>query len=127
MIIDHCRDFVEFLNLYVSIDNSNLPKAYEIVNLGDFCFCFYDEKTEELLGCIYLEDREGKTFLSGFSKRKNYKNIIEAINRVCEHFKSEDIYSDTPFKHAKYVLHKCGFEDLKDNILIKRSIKNGKQ
>lgn len=121
MIIDHCRDISELIRLYDSIDNSNLPELQKILNLKDFCFCFYDEKTEKLLGCIYLEDKEGKTFLSGFSIRKNYKNVLEAITTICEHFKDEDIYSETPFKHAKYVLKKCGFTEYKDNILIKRS------
>lgn len=126
MILDRCRDALQFMDLYFSVDRSNLPKAYEILALGDYCFCFYDDDNKgEFLGCIYLEGKEGKTFLSGFSKRKNYKNIIEAINQVCDYFKTEDIYSETPFKHARLVLKRCGFEDYKDNILIKRSIKNG--
>ena len=121
MIIDHCRDISELIRLYDSIDNSNLPELQKILNLKDFCFCFYEEETDRLLGCIYLEDKEGKTFLSGFSIRKNYKNVLEAITTICEHFKDENIYSETPFKHAKYVLKKCGFTEYKDNILIKRS------
>lgn len=122
MIIDHCRNLYEFLDLYNSIDNSNLPIPAEILKLNDFCFCFYDELSGKLLGVIYLEGREGKTFLSGFSKRKNYNNIIEAINTVTEVFKGkEDLYSETPFKHAKFVLKKCGFEQLSEKLFIKRS------
>ena len=120
MIIDHCRDEEEFFNLYNSIDNSNLPNPKDILELQDYCFCFYED-TGKLLGVIYLEGKDEKTYLSGFSVRKNYKNILTAINSVCNYFSEDDIYSETPHKHAKLMLKKCGFKQIKDNLFIKRS------
>lgn len=121
MIIDHCRNIREFLDLYNSIDNSNLAKAEDILNLKDYCFCFYEK--DKLLGAIYLEGKDDNVYLSGFSKRKNLKNIIEGIKFVCDYFSADDIYSETPFKHAELVLKKAGFEHFQDNIYIKRSKK----
>lgn len=120
MIIDHCRDEKEFYNLYNSIDNSNLHKAKDILNLKDFCFCFYDNN---LVAVIYLEQKGSKIYLNGFSKRKNYKNNIDAVNTICNHF-NIDIYAETPFKHAGLVLRRCGFKKI-DNNLYKRSKKYG--
>ena len=121
MIIDHCRNIQEFYNLYNSVDNSNLAKPDDILNLNDFCLCFYDEKTNKLRGVIYLEIRKGKIFLSGFSERKNYQNNIDAVIMVCEYLK-QDIYSETPFKNAAIILKKCGFKKISEN-LYKRSKK----
>lgn len=121
MIIDKIRDIKEFEDLYNSIDHSNLPKVTDLINTKDYLFCFYEEN---LLGCIYLELRNKKIFLSGFSKPKQLNKVIEAINHICNYFK-EDIYSDTPFKHAKLVLIRCGFKKITENIL-KRSKQYGK-
>ena len=120
MIIDHCRDEQEFYSLYNSIDNSNLPYPKDILALKDYCFCFYSDEGK-LLGVIYLEGKDDKTYLSGFSIRKNYKNILTAINSVCNYFSDDDIYSETPHLHAKIMLKKCGFKQIKENLFIKRS------
>ena len=55
------------------------------------------------------------------SKDKNMENVIEALKCVCNYFKTDDIYAETPFRHAKLVLKKVGFEKLKGNIFIKRT------
>lgn len=123
MIIDRCRDIDEFKTLYNSIDNSNLPEPDKILALKDYCFCFYEKN--KLVGVIYLEGKDGKIYLSGFSKRHNLPNILNGLSYICDYFKDDDIYSETPFKHAKIVLKKVGFTKLKGNIYIKRS-NNGK-
>lgn len=114
MIIDKIRDVKEFVDLYNSIDHSNLWKIEELLE-HDLIFCFYSEITNKLLGCIYLEPKGDKTYLSGFSKRKNLHNIILAINAICDYFPF-DMYSETPFKHAGYVLKKTGFEKINTNL-----------
>jgi len=122
MIIDKIRDTKEFTDLYNSVDNSNLWTLEELLNCQDI-FCFYSEITGKLLGCIYLERKKDKDFLSGFSRRKNLHNIIEAIKTICNYF-NFDMYSKTPFKHAGYVLKKAGFEQIDSNLYIRR--KNGR-
>lgn len=116
MIVDKIRNIREFIELYESVDNSNLSDLNILLSMEDYIFCFYEK---QLLGCIYLEGKDGKTFLSGFSKPKQLNKVIEAINHVCEYF-NDDIYSDTPYKHAKLTLMKCGFKKVTENIL-KRS------
>lgn len=122
MIIDKIRDKKEFSELYNSIDNSNLWKLEELLDYPNI-FCFYSEITGKLVGCIYLERKKDKNFLSGFSKRKNLHNNIEAVNAVCDYF-DFDMYSTTPYKHAGYVLKKTGFKKIDDNLYIRS--KNGR-
>ena len=116
MIIDHIRNLDEFIKLYNSVDNSNLPTIDEILNLKDCVFCFYNKNTSRLEGVIYIENIDGKIFLSGFSIKKHYLKNVLAVKTVCEYFKDDEIYSQTPFKHAYFVLKKSGFEHYKDNI-----------
>lgn len=122
MIIDKIRDKKEFSELYNSIDNSNLWKLEELLDYPNI-FCFYSEITSKLVGCIYLERKKDKNFLSGFSKKKNLHNNIEAVNAVCDYF-NFDMYSETPFKHAGYVLKKAGFKKIGNNLYIRS--KNGR-
>lgn len=122
MIIDRIRDINEFSELYSSIDNSNLAKLQDLLSMNDYIFCFYEDG---LLGCIYLAGKDGKIFLNGFSKPKQFSKVIEAINHICRYYSNEDIYSETPFRHAKLALMRCGFKKNTGNIL-KRS-KNGRQ
>lgn len=116
MIIDHIRDVNEFIELYKSVDNSNLPSIDEILNLKDCVFCFYNKDTGKLEGVVYIESIDGKIFLSGFSIKKHYAKNILAVKAVCEYFKADEIYSQTPFKHAALVLKKAGFKHYKDKI-----------
>ncbi len=62
MIIDHIRNLDEFIKLYNSVDNSNLPTIDEILNLKDCVFCFYNKNTSRLEGVIYIENIDGKIF-----------------------------------------------------------------
>lgn len=70
------------------------------------------------IGCIYFEQRQGKWFLSGVSKRKQYKHIPQAIEGLCKlYFEQTDtIYSETEHKHAKEALKRANFIQIKENL-----------
>lgn len=122
MIIDHIRDIEEFKKLY---KNRPMPSQYELdwlVNNPNL-FCFYDESNGFLRGFITIQYEGNELTLSGTSIRKNFKDNIDAVKKVCETFK-EDIYAYTPLKHAELVLKKAGFEKLHNDKYIRR-YKNG--
>ncbi|MCQ2957303.1 MAG: hypothetical protein MJ180_00200 [Candidatus Gastranaerophilales bacterium] len=121
MIIDHIRDLKELEKLYNNIDHSNLPKLEDIIKCGDYLFVFYPDNVSNIpLGAIYIEEKDKEYFLNGFSKRSNLENVIIAIETVCNAFK-KNMYSQTPFKHARYALAQAGFEHYKDDIYIRKA------
>ena len=71
MIVSKCRDIEEFKKVHSECKNDRIPSAESILDLGDYCYCFYNKSTEKLVGCIYLENDKGRVCLSGFSVRKN--------------------------------------------------------
>ena len=86
---------------------------------GNFWSCFKDGV---FIGCIYFELKDDKWFLSGFSKRKTYKYISEAIRGLCKLYfgQVDTIYSETPFTHAQRALKRAGFQQIdKDLFRIK--------
>lgn len=93
----------------------------------DFCwlvsnpnlFCFYNELTGKLEGYITIQLEGNELTLSGASIKKNFKNNIDAVKKVCEAFK-QDIYAYTPLKHAALVLKKAGFEKSHNDKYIRR-------
>lgn len=121
MIVDRCRDIEEFKKLHSECENERINTAENILKAWDYHFCFYDEENKNLLGCIYIELDEGRTCLSGFSPRKNYKNIIEAIKWVSEFMRKDDLFSHTDLSNAKIVLTRCGFEKLGDDWFIRKA------
>ena len=91
MIVDRCLDIDEFIAFHEKYATKDIARADDILDNWDYHFCFYDEVTGELLGCIYLEDEDGKVMLSGFTKPKNYDNIIvDVIIDNNENLKSID-------------------------------------
>ena len=116
MIIDFCRDendFRKFFDKYARNNHSidgilALDKKYRP--------CFY--LNDELIGCIYLEDKNEKVFLSGFSKPKQMNLVIEAIENVTSRV-MVDVYAETPYREAKLVLLKSGFKKVQDNLYKK--------
>lgn len=121
MIISRCRDIEEFKRVHAECENERIPSAESILALDNYCFCFYDELTEKLLGCIYLEDDDGRVCLSGFSIRKNYKNVIKAINFISDLFHLDDLYSLTDKKSAIMVLLRCGFKKIDDETYLRKA------
>lgn len=121
MIVSRCRDIEEFKKLHAERENDRIPSAESILALGDYCFCFYDKITQELLGCIYLEDDNGRVCLSGFSKRKIYKKIIKAVNLISNFFHADDLYSMTNKKSAIMVLLKCGFKKVDNETYLRKA------
>lgn len=121
MIIDNIRNKREFKRLYKEcggqLKNKKLPQILTLFDLKS-AFAFYDEVDNTLCGCIYVETIDNKVFLSGFSRRKNYKDNIRAVEVVCDYLK-QDVYSRTPYKEAALVLKKAGFKHLQDDIYIK--------
>ena len=98
MIIDHIRNLDEFIKLYNSVDNSNLPTIDEILNLKDCVFCFYNKNTSRLEGVIYIENIDGKIFLSGFSIKKHYLKNVLAVKTVSEYLNPN--YNTDAFKQS---------------------------
>lgn len=121
MMIDNIRNKREFKKLYKECGGqSKNRKLRHILDLFSkkLGFCFYHDDNS-LGGCIYIEKLDDKTYLSGFSRRKHFKENIEAVNCVCDWLK-QDVYSETPFKNAIIVLKGAGFEHYKDNTYIRR-------
>lgn len=121
MIVDRCRDIEEFKRVHSQCENDRIPTAESILRCWDYHFCFYDEDTNKLVGCIYIEEDEGKTCLSGFSIKKNYYNVIDAINWVSEFMRKDDLYSHTTKKCAKIVLLRCGFKKINDEWFVRKA------
>lgn len=108
MLIDHCRDTEEFKQLYKS---RSMPIQYDFEWLlnNPNLFCFYDENNGNLKGYITLQIEDGELTLSGASVRKNFKNNIDAVKKVCSVLK-EDVFAYSSLKEAGIVLKKCGFK-----------------
>lgn len=121
MIIDRCRDIEEFKRVHAECENDRIPSAESILALGNYCFCFYEKETEKLVGCIYLEDDEGRVCLSGFSVRKNYDIVIKAIKFISELVREDDLYSMSDKPSAKLVLRRCGFKQIDDETFLRKA------
>ena len=121
MIVSRCRDIEEFKKVHAQCDNGCISTAENLWALGDYCFCFYSKDTGKLLGCIYLEDDNGRVCLSGFSVRKNYDNVIRAIKLISDIFHEDDLYSLTDKKSAIMVLLRCGFKKIDDETYLRKA------
>ena len=121
MIVSRCRDIEEFKRVHAQCDNGCISTAENLLALGDYCFCFYSKDTGKLLGCIYLEDDNGRVCLSGFSVRKNYDIVIRAIKLISDIFHKDDLYSLTNKKSAIMVLLRCGFKKIDDETYLRKA------
>ena len=121
MIVSRCRDIEEFKRVHSECENDSVPSVYDILKHWDYHFCFYDKKTDDLVGCIYIEDVDGKVCLSGFAKRKSYDIVIKAIKWVSEFMRKDDLYSHTTKKCAKMVLLRCGFKKISDDWFVRKA------
>ena len=119
MIVTKCKDVEEFKRFHEKYANERIDTVENVLSLPHFCF--YDEKTKELLGCIYLEMDEGLLCLSGFSKHKQMDKVIEAINWVSNFMHLDNLYSHTNKKCAKIVLLKCGFKKVNDELFMRKA------
>lgn len=120
MIVRRCKDIQEFKDFHKQYANERIPSAESILRNWDYHFCFYDEETLELLGCIYLEDEDGKIMLSGFSKPKQIDKVLEAIHFVSTFMAQDVLYSRTDRKSAKLVLLRAGFEKIDNELFIRK-------
>ena len=121
MIVSRCRDIEEFKRVHAQCDNGCISTAENLLALGDYCFCFYSKDTGKLLGCIYLEDDNGRVCLSGFSVRKNYDIVIRAIKLISDIFHEDDLYALTDKKSAIMVLLRCGFKKIDDETYLRKA------
>ena len=121
MIVSRCRDIEEFKKVHAQCDNGCISTAENLLALGDYCFCFYSKDTGKLLGCIYLEDDNGRVCLSGFSVRKNYDNVIRAIKLISDIFHEDDLYSLTDTNSAIMVLLRCGFKKIDNETYLRKA------
>ena len=121
MIVSRCRDIEEFKRVHAQCANDRIPSAESILALNEYCFCFYSRETGKLLGCIYLEDDNGRVCLSGFSVRKNYDIVIRAIKLISDIFHEDDLYSLTDKKSAIMVLLRCGFKKIDDETYLRKA------
>ena len=121
MIVDRCRDIEEFKRVHAQCENDRIPSAESILALNEYCFCFYDKNTGKLLGCIYLEDDNGRVCLSGFSVRKNYRVVIKAIKFISNLVREDNLYALTDKKSAILVLLRCGFKKIDDETYLRKA------
>ena len=103
----------------------NENKKYNISSLefGDLIealkgnFWAVCDDNNNLMGCLYFETRfNNKWFISGFSCRKVYKYVVEAIHTLIGHYKFDKVYSETPHRHARIALLRAGFKKIRYNI-----------
>ena len=121
MIVSRCRDIEEFKKVHAQCENDRIPSAESILALNEYCFCFYSKDTGKLLGCIYLEDDNGRVCLSGFSIRKNYDIVIKAIKFISSLFHEDNLYALTNKKSAIMVLLRCGFKKIDDETYLRKA------
>ena len=121
MIVSRCRDIEEFKRVHAQCENDRIPSAESILALNEYCFCFYSKDTGKLLGCIYLEDDNGRVCLSGFSVRKNYRVVINAIKFISSLFHEDNLYALTNKKSAILVLLRCGFKKIDDETYLRKA------
>ena len=121
MIVSRCRDIEEFKKVHAQCANDRIPSAESILALNEYCFCFYSRETGKLLGCIYLEDDNGRVCLSGFSVRKNYDIVIRAIKLISDIFHEDNLYALTDKKSAIMVLLRCGFKKIDDETYLRKA------
>ena len=121
MIVSRCRDIEEFKRVHAQCENDRIPSAESILALNEYCFCFYSKDTGKLLGCIYLEDDNGRVCLSGFSVRKNYDIVLRAIKLISDVFHEDDLYALTDKKSAIMVLLRCGFKKIDDETYLRKA------
>ena len=121
MIVSRCRDIEEFKKVHAQCENDRIPSAESILALNEYCFCFYDKNTGKLLGCIYLEDDNGRVCLSGFSVRKNYRVVIKAIKFISSLFHEDNLYALTDKKSAILVLLRCGFKKIDNETYLRKA------
>ena len=121
MIVSRCRDIEEFKRVHAQCENDRIPSAESILALNEYCFCFYSKDTGKLLGCIYLEDDNGRVCLSGFSVRKNYRVVIKAIKFISSLFHEDNLYALTNKKSAILVLLRCGFKKIDDETYLRKA------
>lgn len=111
MIIDRIRDKQELINLFNERPLADFSIDFIINN--PHIYCFYLENV--LYGCIFFTEESGKLFIHGFSKPKIYRDVIDAIKIVCNHYK-QDIYCRTKIKSAIYAILKAGFKKISENL-----------
>ena len=121
MIVSRCRDIEEFKRVHAQCENDRIPSAESILALDKYCFCFYSKDAGKLLGCIYLEDDDGRVCLSGFSVRKNYRVVIKAIKFISSLFHEDNLYALTNKKSAIMVLLRCGFKKIDDETYLRKA------
>ena len=121
MIVSRCRDIEEFKKVHAQCDNGCISTADNLLALGDYRFCFYSKDTGKLLGCIYLEDDNGRVCLSGFSVRKNYDIVIRAIKLISDISHEDDLYPLTHKKSAIMVLLRCGFKKIDNETYLRKA------
>lgn len=80
-----------------------------------FFYSFYYDKV--LVGCIYVYEKQKKLFMNGFAKRGFHEFNLQAVKKIFEWF-SSDIYAESIRKPAIYLLLKCGFERISDNLFV---------
>mgnify|MGYP003540409572 CR=1 FL=1 len=107
MIVDRCLDIDEFIAFHEKYATKDIARADDILDNWDYHFCFYDEVT-------------GKFMLSGFTKPKNYDNIIEAIQWLSNFMRADTLYSRTKVKAAKLVLLRAGFKKIDDTFFVRK-------
>ena len=101
-------------NKEYNISSLEFDKLIEALKGHFWAVC--DDK-DILMGCLYFEIRfNNKWFISGFSCRKVYKYVVEAIHTLIGHYKLDKVYSETPHRHARLALLRAGFKKIKYNI-----------
>lgn len=99
-------------------DNQNLIEDYENFNnilKNTFFYSFLIDNKH--IGCIYFYEQNNKLYINGFSNRKNHLLNIECLKTSLTWWNC-DIYARTKHKTAIYIILKCGFNKIGENLYI---------
>ena len=108
---DKCCNMYRKLQKYICDDSDFID-----VITNTYFYAFYSEN--ELIGCIYLYNKDNKLFLNGFASRGHHELNMEAMKMVEDWF-SCDIYAETTNKLSSMCLHRLGYKKIDTNLYVK--------
>lgn len=124
MRIEHPRDVKDLKKMFIERPMQTDLINFDFIINNPHLYCFYDELNNELLGYVFITERNKRLFLNGVSKSRQMPNVVTAIIAICEAY-NKPMYSDTDLKPAILVLRRAGFKRLRNTNIYKRSKKHG--
>ena len=91
--------------------------TYEFIRDNTLFYAFLNDN--KLVGAIYYFLDNGKLFLNGFAKRKNFFVKLECLKQTLNWFNT-DIYAEAQNRASALCLLRCGFVRNEKNFFVYR-------